>query len=872
MKFFDQIIASLREKSGKKLVGFTIAVFLIITIIVFGAAFELCRNIELKAMDQILKNIPNVAERTRMELQMRGRVYEDDVLTRAELGLKLYEEENELAQAQKLERVRSMISADAIFALDEQRQILASAGTGADEPLRACIRELEPHVPHLELYAARPDDGMGTDRQVGTAFVLIPLPENIKHSLVFAFSSQKMLELYNDYQNWPSVFEHILPGQEALAFAKTGDMLAGYPMDKLTAEQSAQLHEEVTKLFENSDSFRSRGGKCPSKVVTLLGEKCLAALQNYSELDTDILMAVPLNEVIRSGVYSAITISAFIGLGIVLLQIYTIRNLSRVKALGEGKQFRKLVRRAALPGLLVLLVVTVLFAAMLLMLESRTNSSYLAMSNLEDIQREINWQDKQKGFIRSTFAELYRTRAQALADFLEDHPEAMTREGLQEMNSIAGTDYLMCFDRSGRERVSSNSYTGFSVGANLSEEYQAVLLGYPYAVVGPAADPYTGRVQLGTAILMTDRQGNPDGFLLAVYSAEELNAELERMSYESTVNSFAVQPGHIVAAISDENGCFIAHSDPGMIGQRAENYVDDYEPGRSFEGFTDYNGKSVYLSARSADGKTLLYMVPEGWDAHAKHVTLLMAAIIVLILALVYYPVAIELSAKAVLEAKDKVQVPVRPGSAIKVFSDGYVIFLTILAIFALLASVRGWWSSFAYVFSGQWSKGVHLFSIWAALFITAVTLCLVFVIRLILHYAESRLSLRAKTITRLADSLVSYVAGIFLTFCVLDMFGVNTTALLASAGIVTIAVGMGAQSMASDLLAGFFMMLEGSIHVGDHVSAGGVTGYVTDMGIRTTEITDENGNVVILSNSRVGNILNMSRKEAEATDEISLT
>jgi len=89
----------------------------------------------------------------------------------------------------------------------------------------------------------------------------------------------------------------------------------------------------------------------------------------------------------------------------------------------------------------------------------------------------------------------------------------------------------------------------------------------------------------------------------------------------------------------------------------------------------------------------------------------------------------------------------------------------------------------------------------------------------------------------------------------------VNTTTLLASAGVLSIAVGMGAQSMASDLLAGFFMMLEGSIHVGDHVSVSGVTGDVTDMGIRTTEITDADGNVVILNNSHVGSVLNMSRK-----------
>lgn len=872
MNSFDQILAPLREKSGKKLTAFTIGVFLIITIIVFAAAFVLSRNIELKAMDQALEDIPRIAENTMNKLSMRRRVYEYDIQNRAELGLKLYEEENTLAQAQKLEQVRSMISAEAAFLVDEQRQILASAGTGAEEALGACIRTLEPHVPHIELYSVRSTDGVETDEQDGKGFVLIPLSENSGNSLVFAFSGEMMMEIYNAFRNWPNVLESLLYGREALAFAKSGDMLEGYSTEKLTPEQYAQLREEAMKLFQDSGSFRTRNSKSPSRIVKLLGEMHLAAMLNYPEQNTDILIAVPVRKVIGTGIHCAITISVVIGLGMVLLQIYVMRRLSREKALGEGKEFRSLVRRATTPGLLVMLVFTVLFAGMLLMLESRTNSSYTAMSKLDSIQYEINWQEEQKGTVRSTFAELYRTRTQVIADYLADHPESMTREGLQEMNSIAGTDYLMCFDRSGRERVSSNSYTGFSVGANLSEEYRAVLLGYPYAVVGPAADPYTGRVQLGTAILMPDKQGNPDGFLLAVYSTDELNAELKRMSLENTVNSFAVQPGHVAAAINNEDGCFIAHSDPDMIGQKVEDYVEDYEPGTSYEGFATYKGKDVYISARTMDGKTLLYMVPEGWDAHAQGISALMALLVVLILVLAYYPVASELSAKAMLEAKNKLPASLGQGSPIKIFYDGYVIFLTIFATFALFASSRGWWPSFAYVFSGQWSKGLHLFSLWAALFVTAVTFCLVFLIRYILRVAEKRLSLRGKTITRLIDSLIAYLAGAFLIFCLLDMFGVNTTALLASAGIVTIAVGMGAQSMASDLLAGFFMMLEGSIHVGDHVSAGGITGYVTDMGIRTTEITDENGNVMILSNSRVGNILNMSRKETEAENKISLT
>ena len=133
---------------------------------------------------------------------------------------------------------------------------------------------------------------------------------------------------------------------------------------------------------------------------------------------------------------------------------------------------------------------------------------------------------------------------------------------------------------------------------------------------------------------------------------------------------------------------------------------------------------------------------------------------------------------------------------------------------------------------------------------------------RSILSAVEGRLSLRAKTVTRLADSLFSYVVFIFLAFSILSMFGVNTMALLASAGVISIAVGMGAQSMAADLLAGFFMLVEGSIHVGDHVSVSGIRGYVTDMGIRTMEITDEDGYVVILNNSQVSNVINMKKKE----------
>lgn len=867
----DGIKALLLGKTGKKLVAFSLGVFLLIAVLVFSASLSYYRNIILVRMDDHLGDIPRIVDSCKKELALRSRVYEDDVLARAELGLKLFMKENGIPDAEKLERIRTAVSADSISLLDGQKQLLATTGpVSPEEAVRSCMQSLEPRDPRLELYPALSKDGDAAGKNDGRGFVLISIPGSMPRSLLFEFPCETLLKMYNEVNDWSAVLERMLSGVDAFAFAKTGDRLTGYPLDGLTPEQTSQLYEDLAKVFQNSGSFRIRGSARPSKIITLLGERYLAALMHLPAENTDILMTVPYMDVFRTGFFIALAISSIIGCGMAMFQLYVFRSLLRKKGReGPVAVSRSQLSRVTRPGMLVVLAVTVLFSTMLLLLENRTNAVFTAKAKRETIQYEIDLRRSQEDMIRSTFVNCYRARAEMLAGFLTEYPDYQVRDGLEELNRIAGTDYLMRLDSAGQELASSNSYTGFAVGANLSEEYRAVLMGYPYAVVGPAADPYTGRMQLGTAIMMTDADGQPDGFLLAVYGAEDLAAELERMSYENAVNSFAVQKGQIAAAISDEDGRFVASSDPGLIGQKAEDYLDDFESGSSFEGFTEYRGKGVYVSAVSSDGKTLVSIMPEHLQSFMQAGLVLQALAVLLILALLYFPAAGLLCAQAMAEADGKLQSPARMGNPMLVFPDGYFTFLTLFAAFALIVSSKGLWPAFDYVFSGQWSKGVHLFSIWAALFVAAFTLFLAFLLRTVLQLLERRLSPRARTITRLVNSLVAYAAGVFLFFCILDMFGVNTTALLASAGIISIAVGMGAQSMASDLLAGFLMMMEGTVHVGDYVSVAGITGHVTDMGIRHTEITDDEGNVVLLNNSQVGGVTNLRGKlEQQKTDD----
>ncbi len=865
MSSFEDIKTMLKEKSGKKLTALSVGIFLLLTVIVFFAAFEFCRNNHLEQMYQYLGTVPNIIENRKNELQMRSRIYEEDVLARAELGLKLYTEENDLSDAERLEQVKEAVSADSVSLLDGQGKLLATTGpVSPEENFRACIQELEPYVSHLELYPAISEDGEPTEKSNGKGFILIPVTGDTDHSLVYEYSCDSMLEIYDTLSDWSDELEHMISGGDASAYAKTGDKLAAYQKVEIPPEQTSQLKEDLTDVFEKSSEFKSRWNGRPGKLITLLGDRYLAALMQFPQEGTDILLTDPFSNVIKTGIFIAVSISAIIGWGILLLQIYVFRRLNREKDEKTGKVNLKSLCRTMWPGILTVIAVTFIFSGMLLLLEKRTNATLIAKSQRENVQYEIDWRKTQEGTIRSTFDDIYLSRAQMLANYLIEHPEQQTNAGLKELNRIAGSDYLMRFDSTGQEVAASNSYTDFSVGDNLSEEYRAVLLGYPSAVVGPAPDPYTERIQLGTAVLMTDEDGQPDGFLLVVYSVADLNKELKRMSYENTVNTFAVQKGQIAAAINNENGRFIAHTDPDMIGRKASDFLYDFQPDSSFEGFTKYNWENVYISAKSADGKTLLFIVPERGTSLVQSSIGLPALAIVLILALIYFPSASLLISQAMTEAKGKLRTSSDTESLMMVFIDGYDIFLTLFGLFALIAGANGWWESFSYVYSRQWSNGVHLYSIWAAWLLIVVTYFFEYVIRTVLDLVESRLSIRSRTITRLVKSLITYALIISLFFVILNMFGVNTTALLASAGVISIAVGMGAKSMAEDLLAGFFMMTEGTIHVGDHVKVSSFTGIITDMGIRTTEITTEDGSVVILNNSKVSGVVNMSRKQEQ--------
>ncbi|HJP79480.1 MAG TPA: mechanosensitive ion channel family protein [Pseudonocardiaceae bacterium] len=127
----------------------------------------------------------------------------------------------------------------------------------------------------------------------------------------------------------------------------------------------------------------------------------------------------------------------------------------------------------------------------------------------------------------------------------------------------------------------------------------------------------------------------------------------------------------------------------------------------------------------------------------------------------------------------------------------------------------------------------------------------------------------RARTIGSVLTSIVSFVVWGIAFVLVLGEFGLDLTPIIASAGVIGVAVGFGAQNLVKDFLSGMFMLLEDQYGVGDVVDLGAATGTVESVGLRITTVRDVAGTVWYVRNGEVKRVGNSSQGFAVAVVDI---
>ncbi|MDR1118954.1 MAG: mechanosensitive ion channel family protein [Bifidobacteriaceae bacterium] len=125
---------------------------------------------------------------------------------------------------------------------------------------------------------------------------------------------------------------------------------------------------------------------------------------------------------------------------------------------------------------------------------------------------------------------------------------------------------------------------------------------------------------------------------------------------------------------------------------------------------------------------------------------------------------------------------------------------------------------------------------------------------------AAARRASRFKTLGSVLTSVVGVVVWVLAVCLVLEALGVNAGLIIASLGTVGVAVGLGAQTLVKDVVAGFFILVEDQYGLGDEIDAGDATGVVVSMSLRVTTLRDASGETWYVPNGSIARVGNKSQ------------
>lgn len=117
----------------------------------------------------------------------------------------------------------------------------------------------------------------------------------------------------------------------------------------------------------------------------------------------------------------------------------------------------------------------------------------------------------------------------------------------------------------------------------------------------------------------------------------------------------------------------------------------------------------------------------------------------------------------------------------------------------------------------------------------------------------------RNNTLQSVLKSALRYLIYFIAATMLLTVFGISPAPILASAGVLGLAVGFGAQSLVKDIITGFFILFENQFVVGDYIKVVGVDGIVEEIGLRVTKIKNFDGDLHIIPNGKIDQVTNLT-------------
>lgn len=492
--------------------------------------------------------------------------------------------------------------------------------------------------------------------------------------------------------------------------------------------------------------------------------------------------------------------------------------------------------------------------------------------------------------------------ARVLSQFIGENNESVDRLMLNRLSEIFDLDYIILYDAEGNEILSDSTYINLSVPTSESDPdhvFRSLLKGEPYVIQDTVINTYTKNPnrKIGTSVYGND--GSLIGILVLSYDEYSIYENFGETFIPTFLNSVKNNDISVYAAVNTEDYRLSAFPDKNAVGGDARDigFTERmFEPG--FSGKVNLNGEKYYVSGTTIDNH-YVYVLTKPVHVYAMRAPYTIFTGVLFLLAILFmkwylrekrsgydrvYCGTEEVETFLTLYAEENNyasesendSAEIRLLRNYKELGEEWIlktpesktyrmlevlstVIALVLAIYFVFSMHYNSQSLMIKIINSRWAKGLNVFAATYCLITILFGFVIVNVIRWVLRLLSQISGPRGKTICRLLESTTEYVSAIIVFYLCLVNLGTNIQSLVASLGLLTIIIGMGARDIITDIIAGLFIIFEGDLHVGDVVEVSGYRGMITEIGLRTTKISGWDKNVKIVNNRTVTNVINMT-------------
>ena len=498
-------------------------------------------------------------------------------------------------------------------------------------------------------------------------------------------------------------------------------------------------------------------------------------------------------------------------------------------------------------------------------------------------------------------------RAKSIAWALEKDPSLVNDDELAALAGLCEISAINVYDGDGNMEATTTSYKDITLPTDADNPYSAfwdIVRGYKdslsVAAIGEDSSFYHFHEYIAAKRTDTDNGG-----MVQIALSDDRYSELTKTT--STTHVMQSLEDDSLMVLDSETAKVLYAFDDAMIGKNAADYgMEERAVKDDYTGWQTVDGIYCFLMSRAHDSM-LLYIGASAFDILRKTfivsiftalITSVLLFITVLLVSITERSAIIATLSTSKKVYKQKVSyividnngrltttqsadtrwsgdsipfMEMNAGQKLSFITKACIVVCFLVLLYIYYKNINNSASLLAFIASCRWDYSVNLFSVSFALLYAVKILIIAAAIRKIINVVTRQFDSRVKTVGRMLESFIKYAAALTILYEALLHFGVDSKTLTTGTGLLTLVIGLGANNLIADVIAGIFIVFEGDYRVGDIVTIDKWRGTVQEIGIRTTKIISPGKDIKIIRNSQASGVINMTRQYSIASVEFNV-